>query len=449
MPTTARAHGPSRRAPGRRYAGPEPREPAQQSRRPRSPRAEARARRARRPPRQRSRPARCPQPSQTPARPVPALPRGRPVRRPLPPPGLPRRDPGRRGRAGGARRPERHGSAAGRPVRNRRPRRPRRSASSPRARGRPTLADALVARVGADSPASAASAAVRAPGAPPPARRRRAAATRQDPACARARAGPRPAAPYGCTRPRARQWAAPLTGRHAPVDLLRSTRSTRRGRRPARRGFRSDDGPRRRHAGPPAPAASWPHGAPGAGRRRPRRHGPAGAARATLGRRPSPAAPPRPLPAPAAGAPGAASAPPRRRPRGCASPAPRRCPPATSSTPSPRTSSGSSTRRRAAMASTSDPGAGPMRPMIDDLELPQVQEVETSDRRRARRASGPRAGRQPAAGSRPRATRILVYGVASGPDARDFMSKLDDKFRAACPSRSRRTSSPTRRSTRS
>jgi hypothetical protein len=74
-----------------------------------------------------------------------------------------------------------------------------------------------------------------------------------------------------------------------------------------------------------------------------------------------------------------------------------------------------------------------MRPMIDDLELPQVQEVETSDRRRLaeHRAPGQDASLLQDLGRRSK--RILVYGVASGPDARDFTSKLDDKLRAGMP----------------
>jgi len=74
-----------------------------------------------------------------------------------------------------------------------------------------------------------------------------------------------------------------------------------------------------------------------------------------------------------------------------------------------------------------------MRPMLDDLELPQVQEVRTHDLRALAEHKPPgmsgsllqNLGRRPGV--------ILLWGVASGPEAPDFLTKLEDKFRAALP----------------
>lgn len=71
-----------------------------------------------------------------------------------------------------------------------------------------------------------------------------------------------------------------------------------------------------------------------------------------------------------------------------------------------------------------------MRPMIDDLELPQVQEIRTQDRRALAEHRPPgmdgsllqNLGRGP--------TRLALLGVASGPEARGFVEQLDGKFRS-------------------
>jgi hypothetical protein len=68
--------------------------------------------------------------------------------------------------------------------------------------------------------------------------------------------------------------------------------------------------------------------------------------------------------------------------------------------------------------------------MIDDLELPQVQEIRTQDRRALAEHRPPgmdgsllqNLGRGP--------TRLALLGVASGPGARAFVEELDGKFRA-------------------
>ena len=71
-----------------------------------------------------------------------------------------------------------------------------------------------------------------------------------------------------------------------------------------------------------------------------------------------------------------------------------------------------------------------MRPMLDDLELPQVQEIRTQDRRALAEHRPPgmdgsllqNLGRGPA--------RVALLGIASGAGAKEFVEKLDGKFRA-------------------
>ena len=74
-----------------------------------------------------------------------------------------------------------------------------------------------------------------------------------------------------------------------------------------------------------------------------------------------------------------------------------------------------------------------MRPMLDDLELPQVQEIRTLELRALAEHKPPgmagsllqNLGRKPAL--------LQLWGVASGPDARQFLELLEDKNRAARP----------------
>jgi hypothetical protein len=71
--------------------------------------------------------------------------------------------------------------------------------------------------------------------------------------------------------------------------------------------------------------------------------------------------------------------------------------------------------------------------MLDDLELPQVQEIRTLELRALAEHKPPgmsgsllqNLGRKPAL--------LQLWGVASGPDARGFLDRLEDKFRAATP----------------
>ena len=74
-----------------------------------------------------------------------------------------------------------------------------------------------------------------------------------------------------------------------------------------------------------------------------------------------------------------------------------------------------------------------MRPMLDDLELPQVQEIATIERRvlAEHKPPGMAGSLLQNLGRRP--TRLALWGVASGPDALSFIEKLDGKFRAAQP----------------
>ena len=71
-----------------------------------------------------------------------------------------------------------------------------------------------------------------------------------------------------------------------------------------------------------------------------------------------------------------------------------------------------------------------MRPMLDELELPNVQEIVTHDRRILAEHKPPgmagslfqNLGRHPG--------HILLWGVATGPDVLDYVEQLNGKFRA-------------------
>ncbi len=74
-----------------------------------------------------------------------------------------------------------------------------------------------------------------------------------------------------------------------------------------------------------------------------------------------------------------------------------------------------------------------MRPVLDDLELVQVQEIGTYERRALTELKVPgmdgsllqNLGRGP--------TQLALWGIASGPDAQGFLEQLEEKFRAAEP----------------
>lgn len=75
----------------------------------------------------------------------------------------------------------------------------------------------------------------------------------------------------------------------------------------------------------------------------------------------------------------------------------------------------------------------PKQPMLDDLELEQVQEVTSYERRilPEYKPPGMAGSLMQNLGRRP--MRMVLWGVAIGPQARDFTEKLDAKFRAQAP----------------
>lgn len=73
--------------------------------------------------------------------------------------------------------------------------------------------------------------------------------------------------------------------------------------------------------------------------------------------------------------------------------------------------------------------------MLDDLELPQVQEIATLERRVLAEHKPPGMSGSLLQNMGRRPTRLTLWGVATGPgtDTSDFIEKLDGKFRAALP----------------
>jgi hypothetical protein len=71
-----------------------------------------------------------------------------------------------------------------------------------------------------------------------------------------------------------------------------------------------------------------------------------------------------------------------------------------------------------------------MKPILDDLELPLVQELATYDRRALaeHKPPGMEGSLLQNMGRRPE--RVVLWGVSTGPDARDFVEKLEEKFKA-------------------
>jgi hypothetical protein len=76
-----------------------------------------------------------------------------------------------------------------------------------------------------------------------------------------------------------------------------------------------------------------------------------------------------------------------------------------------------------------------MKPMLDDLQLPQVQEVTTYDRRTLPEHKPPGMGGSLFQNLGRSPTGILLWGVATGPDALSFAEKLQKKFSANKPVR--------------
>jgi hypothetical protein len=74
-----------------------------------------------------------------------------------------------------------------------------------------------------------------------------------------------------------------------------------------------------------------------------------------------------------------------------------------------------------------------IRPVLDNLILPQVQEITTRDRRvlSEHKPPGMAGSLLQNLGRRP--MRIELWGVAVGPDALNFAVQLDGKFRTGSP----------------
>ncbi len=75
----------------------------------------------------------------------------------------------------------------------------------------------------------------------------------------------------------------------------------------------------------------------------------------------------------------------------------------------------------------------PLRPMLGDLELQQVQEIETDGEQIQTRHEVPALEGDFLQGLGRRGTRIDVAGVLTGPESRDSLKTLREKFRAAEP----------------
>lgn len=74
-----------------------------------------------------------------------------------------------------------------------------------------------------------------------------------------------------------------------------------------------------------------------------------------------------------------------------------------------------------------------MRPMLDDLELQLVQEIDTLERRALAEHKPPGMSGSLLQDMGRRPTRLALWGVAAGPGAQQFIDDLDDKFRAGLP----------------
>jgi len=74
-----------------------------------------------------------------------------------------------------------------------------------------------------------------------------------------------------------------------------------------------------------------------------------------------------------------------------------------------------------------------MRPMLDDLELLQVQEITTLDRRAVAEHKPPGLDGSVLQNLGRRPTRLTLWGVATGPEALKFIEQLNDKYRAGQP----------------
>ncbi|MDB9527118.1 hypothetical protein PN498_14040 [Oscillatoria sp. CS-180] len=74
-----------------------------------------------------------------------------------------------------------------------------------------------------------------------------------------------------------------------------------------------------------------------------------------------------------------------------------------------------------------------MRPMLDDIELPQVQEITVHDQRTLAEHKPPGMSGSLLQNLGRRPTCLLLWGVTTGPEADTLIEQLDDKFRAGTP----------------
>ncbi len=74
-----------------------------------------------------------------------------------------------------------------------------------------------------------------------------------------------------------------------------------------------------------------------------------------------------------------------------------------------------------------------MRPMLDDLELPHVQELTTLERRLLAEHKPPNMAGSLLQNMGRRPTRLTLWGIATGPEALGLIENLDRKFRAGQP----------------
>lgn len=74
-----------------------------------------------------------------------------------------------------------------------------------------------------------------------------------------------------------------------------------------------------------------------------------------------------------------------------------------------------------------------MRPMLDDLELPQVQEITTYDRRMLAEHKPPGMDGSLLQNLGCRPGHLTLWGVKTGPDSLEFVETLEQKFRAGQP----------------
>jgi hypothetical protein len=74
-----------------------------------------------------------------------------------------------------------------------------------------------------------------------------------------------------------------------------------------------------------------------------------------------------------------------------------------------------------------------IRPMVDDLALPQVQQIVTQDRRRLVEHRAPGMDGSLLQNLGRDAAWVVLQGVATGPDAAPFIASLSEKLRTAAP----------------